>query len=591
MTEVTFGVSSQGTTSVAPPSPESIRELEDKLKKRSGGPLFQEPQQKQPRTDSRLRFGIPISPSNVESPNGNGSIQGSFASPQQDAPTTEHMPGNTQPENVQLQMQIQLQELQDALTKERKEKERLVLLLRHKEQDHEAAKAQIKKLQDAFVEKVRQSCTTEREQEQHSVHQKFYTLGQVVVQRDMSEVWHDGRLLKDTKAKLEKLRDELDEVKKRSQEKKKEEKKKGKVNADDDDCAGEEELLSLQLLQNNLQKEEAVLQAEMDSLDVQKHVFIKDIKRIRNEDASRFNKCPVLNERYVLERLLGRGGFSEVYQAFDLVEVRTVACKIHQLNSTWSPERKHNYIKHARREYDIHKTLVHPRVIQLYDVFDIDNHTFATILEYCNGVDLDLYLKKTKCISEKEAKVIMYQVFCGLKYLNERPEPIIHYDLKPGNILVGSDMKVKITDFGLSKIIPSQDETHIDLTSQGAGTYWYLPPECFETGCTPKISAKVDVWGAAVVFYQILYGRKPFGNDVSQQQLVMDRIILNAHTVEFPAKPTVGQDTKDFIRRLLCHNQNERPDIFAVCQDPYFQKTPKRKAARDSTGSKAPVSP
>ena len=55
---------------------------------------------------------------------------------------------------------------------------------------------------------------------------------------------------------------------------------------------------------------------------------------------------------------------------------------------------------------------------------------------------------------------------------------------------------------------------------------------------------QVDVWGAAVVFYQILFGRKPFGNDVSQQQLVMDRIILNARTVEFPAKPTVGQDTK-----------------------------------------------
>ena len=58
------------------------------------------------------------------------------------------------------------------------------------------------------------------------------------------------------------------------------------------------------------------------------------------------------------------------------------------------------------------------------------------------------------------------------------------------------------------------------------------------------VALQVDVWGAAVVFYQMLYGRKPFGNDVSQQQLVQNRIILNARSVEFPAKPQVSPETK-----------------------------------------------
>ncbi len=65
-----------------------------------------------------------------------------------------------------------------------------------------------------------------------------------------------------------------------------------------------------------------------------------------------------------------------------------MACKIHQLNSMWSEQKKANYTKHAVREYNIHKDLVHPRVVQLFDVFKIDNNSFCTVLEYCEGGDL-----------------------------------------------------------------------------------------------------------------------------------------------------------------------------------------------------------
>lgn len=119
----------------------------------------------------------------------------------------------------------------------------------------------------------------------------------------------------------------------------------------------------------------------------------RDLKRARDEDASRFSDLPVLNERYLLVSLLGKGGFSEVYRAFDLESHREVACKIHQLNSSWSELKKASYVKHSVREYHIHKKLHHPRIVQLLDIFEIDNNTFATVLELCQGGDLDAYCK------------------------------------------------------------------------------------------------------------------------------------------------------------------------------------------------------
>jgi tousled-like kinase len=183
-----------------------------------------------------------------------------------------------------------------------------------------------------------------------------------------------------------------------------------------------------------------------------------------------------------------------------------VACKIHQLSPHWSDERKANYTRHATREYAIHKALRHDRIVALYDVFEIDAHTFATVLQFCNGGDLDALIKEQRTLPEKEARAIIYQVFAGLHYLNSQRQRVIHYDLKPANILF-HDGEIKLTDFGLSKQMDESADplSGMELTSQGAGTYWYLPPECFELSKTgpPKICSKVDVWSAGVVFYQV----------------------------------------------------------------------------------------
>lgn len=282
----------------------------------------------------------------------------------------------------------------------------------------------------------------------------------------------------------------------------------------------------LRLRQNSLKKDDAEMAIEMEKLERERNLHIRELKRIHNEDQSRYSNHLVLNERYLLLMLLGKGGFSEVHKGFDLKDQKYVACKIHQLNKDWKDDKKANYIKHALREYNIHKALEHARIVNLYDVFEIDANSFCTVLEYCDGHDLDFHLKQHKTIPEREARSIIMQVTSALKYLNEIKPPIIHYDLKPGNILLTGDNvisgDIKLTDFGLSKIMDEDSynpQEGMDLTSQGAGTYWYLPPECFVVGkAPPKISSKVDVWSVGVIFYQCLYGKKPFGHNQSQEQ-------------------------------------------------------------------------
>uniref|UniRef100_A0A672MRB0 non-specific serine/threonine protein kinase n=1 Tax=Sinocyclocheilus grahami TaxID=75366 RepID=A0A672MRB0_SINGR len=263
-------------------------------------------------------------------------------------------------------------------------------------------------------------------------------------------------------------------------------------------------------------------------------------------------------------------------RAFDLFEQRYAAVKIHQLNKNWREEKKENYHKHACREYRIHKQLDHPRIVKLYDYFSLDTDTFCTVLEFCEGNDLDFYLKQHKLMSEKEARSIVMQIVNALRYLNEIKPPIIHYDLKPGNILLVDGTacgEIKITDFGLSKIM--DDDSYgvdgMDLTSQGAGTYWYLPPECFVVGKEPpKISNKVDVWSVGVIFFQCLYGRKPFGHNQSQQDILQENTILKATEVQFPAKPVASTEAKAFIRRCLAYRKEDRFDVHQLGSDSYL---------------------
>ncbi|KAL9235392.1 hypothetical protein vseg_010153 [Gypsophila vaccaria] len=422
----------------------------------------------------------------------------------------------------------------------------------------------------------------ERQETRMKIRQDSLRLGNVGVIRAgtvISETWEDGQALKDINAHLRQLLEAKEVVER--QRKLLRKRPSDKSDGGDTESGNQEEdfLIQDEIYKSRLasiKREEEVVLRERDRYELEKGRLIREMKRIRDEDGSRFNNFPILNRRYALLNLLGKGGFSEVYKAYDLVDHRYVACKLHGLNPQWSEEKKQSYIRHAIREYNIHKTLVHNNIVRLWDTFEIDHNTFCTVLEFCSGKDLDAVLKATPVLSEKEARIIIVQIFQGLVYLNKRTQKVIHYDLKPGNVLFDELGVAKLTDFGLSKIVEEDvGPQGMELTSQGAGTYWYLPPECFELNKIPLISSKVDVWSVGVLFYQMLFGRRPFGHDQSQERILREDTIIKARKVDFPSRPSISIEAKELIRRCLTYNQAERPDVLNIAQDPYLSYSKK----------------
>lgn len=443
-----------------------------------------------------------------------------------------------------------------------------------KEQQRELKR--IKVVSDLLVELA----TVERQESRTKLQQECNKLGNVGVMRArtmLSEVWEDGQAFKDVQAKLRSLLEQKASLEKHRKELKKQmsDGGSGEPAMSEEDVLAMEEVYRFRLL--GVKREEEAVLKDRDRLEQEKKCLIRELKRCRDEDASPFNHFPILNKRYALLNLLGKGGFSEVYKAYDLVDYRYVACKLHRLNEQWSEEKKQTYVRHAIREYNIHKGLVHRHIVRLWDIFEIDHNTFCTVLEYCSGKDLDVILKETPVLPEREARSILVQIFSGLVKLNKQAQRIIHYDLKPANILFNSVGVAKITDFGLSKIVEEESGSQgMELTSQGAGTYWYLPPECFDLNKVPLISSKVDVWSVGVIYYQMLFGKRPFGHNQCQEQLVREDTIVNARKVEFPTRPSVSLEAKEFMRRCLTYDQADRPDVLTAAQDPYLSYMKKK---------------
>jgi tousled-like kinase len=332
------------------------------------------------------------------------------------------------------------------------------------------------------------------------------------------------------------------------------------------------ELLNFKMSQ--LQKEESELKDKKNRLEIEKSILIHEINLYNQESRCTFSQkkegWPLLGGRYQIVGLLGKGGYSEVYKAYDLENHIYVACKLHQLNQNWKEEVKDNYIKHTIRENQIHKEINHSKIVKHFDTIEIDNNSFCTVLEYCSGPDLATYLQRNRFIQEKEARIIITQILEGLEYLNKLPNKIIHYDLKPENIIF-NNMEVKISDFGLAKIVESNTD-RVQLTSQGVGTYWYLPPECFEEKKNVNISSKVDIWSCGVILFEMFFRKKPFGQNYTQDKLLKERVMQNAKVVEIPNKPNISDECKDFIRHCLAYHQEDRYDVFQALESPFIKQ-------------------
>ena len=412
---------------------------------------------------------------------------------------------------------------------------------------------------------VKEISNLKRESKRKWLNEQQYNLGKISIasslyfnKNKILEYWEDGKNILDIKYKLEKIKNQKNDI------------KKGKKNNNEN---LNNNLNKFKL--NYLEKEENELNQELNNIEKNKFLFVKEQNLFNQESSCTFapqkkEGLPLLNGRYQIVELLGKGGYSEVYKAYDLENHIYVACKLNQLNQNWKEEIKDNYIKHTIRENQILKGIEHPKIVKLFDTIEIDKNSFCTILEYCSGPDLSTYIKRNKFISENNAKFIIIQILEGLIYLNSLQNKIIHYDLKPENIIF-HNMEVKISDFGLSKIIETNSDK-VQLTSQGMGTYWYLPPECFEEKKNINISSKVDIWSVGVILYEMIYNKKPFGHNCSQDKLIKNKIMQNAKIVEFPDEPIISIECKNFIKHCLAYKQEDRYDVFQAMESDFIKK-------------------
>ena len=395
-----------------------------------------------------------------------------------------------------------------------------------------------------LIDKVKEIELFKKEKKKKWIHEQEYIIGKIGIQRISNghniEYWEDGIDMISIKKKLEFIKNQKEELEKQRRKIKSNlNKLREHSNSEDFNTSIENEIENKDLLNfkyTSLQKEENEIKEKKLRIEIEKANLRHEITLFNQDLHSTFSKkkegLPLLNGRYQILSLLGKGGYSEVYKAYDVETHRYVACKLHQLNQNWKEEIKDNYIKHTIRENQIHKEINCNKIVKHYDTIEIDNDSFCTVLEFCSGPDLATYLQKNPNITEKEARIIIHQILIGLEYLNKLPKKIIHYDLKPENIIF-HNLEVKISDFGLAKIIDNNNDK-VQLTSQGVGTYWYLPPECFEENSKIDISSKVDIWSIGVILFEMIYKKKPFGQNFSQDKLLKDRVMINARKVEFP---------------------------------------------------------
>lgn len=321
-----------------------------------------------------------------------------------------------------------------------------------------------------------------------------------------------------------------------------------------------------------LNKEEGALKDREQKLRIERSLHLKERERLEAEQNSNFRHYPVLNERYQLLNLIGKGCSSEVFKAVDLQSMDDVAVKIHELSKDMTETQRVSYIERTIEEHEAQKVLKHPRIVELLDCFVVDKgsmDTVATVLEHCEGDTLDAYMEKQGPVPEKEGRGILIQILSGLRYMNSNGRNVSHHNLRPENLFFHLG-ELKICDFGQAK--------STGTSYREAYTYWYLAPECFEEeGQHPaqQVGSKANVWSAGVIFYELLFSRRPFGHGQSQEMLLRSAMAgASAFEVVFPQASKISNEAKEFLKKLLTIDVHQRPDVHEAFNDPYLRKKP-----------------
>ncbi len=206
--------------------------------------------------------------------------------------------------------------------------------------------------------------------------------------------------------------------------------------------------------------------------------------------------------KYIIKRLLGRGGMGQVYQAYDPIIGRDVALKVMNPELAEDHTLKERFVREAQSA----GRLRHPNIVTIYDLGE-ENGVPYIAMEYLEGVDLDEVIRKKVDLTLEMKLRIILQASDALAYAHRHG--IIHRDIKPANIRLVDDLKtVKIMDFGIAKLGAS----HFTQTGIIMGTPHYMSPEQIRD-LRDKIDGRTDVFALGVVFYQLLTGKRPFDGE------------------------------------------------------------------------------
>ena len=208
----------------------------------------------------------------------------------------------------------------------------------------------------------------------------------------------------------------------------------------------------------------------------------------------------ILGDRYEILEKIGTGGMAEVFKGKDHKPNRYVAVKV------LKEEFRDNdgFVKKFKEEAQAAAGLAHPNIVNVYDVGD-ENGIYYIVMELVEGITLKNYIERKGRLTIKEATSIAIQVSAGLEVAHNNH--IVHRDIKPQNIIISREGKVKVTDFGIAKATTSQT-----TTSSAMGSVHYASPEQARGG---YVDHRSDIYSLGIVMYEMVTGRVPFDGETA----------------------------------------------------------------------------
>jgi serine/threonine-protein kinase len=228
----------------------------------------------------------------------------------------------------------------------------------------------------------------------------------------------------------------------------------------------------------------------------------------------------LLNDRYLIQGHLGKGGMAVVYDARDLMLERTVAIKILRESFSQDPQFRERF----RQEAKAAANLSHPNIVTVHD-FGFDSGRLFIVMEYVPGINLKTMQEQRGHFSVDEAVPLIVQSCAGVGYAHRAG--LVHCDIKPHNILVTPDKRIKVTDFGIARALTSIHPEERTEVVWGSPQY-FSPEQAF--GAAPSPAS--DVYGIGVIYYEMLTGRLPFMGSSNEE-------LARMHLEENPIPPSM----------------------------------------------------